>query len=103
MNLSYLHGFMVLGGEQRTLGQRREEDKVVLIQIYHSYLILILISIFLDNSMFNIKFLEGTLDKFYRIVNPNNFWRNRMLGNDFLCKLVDNVKNFQVVFDTIPM
>ena len=54
-----------------------------------------------NDSLFNTKLLEGRLDKFWGIVSLNDFWCDKMLGNDFLCKLGNNVKNLYMVFDEI--
>ena len=38
-------------------------------------------------------FLKYSLYKFLDIVSPNDFWSGRILGNDFICELANNVKN----------
>ena len=34
-------------------------------------------------------------------MNSNDFWCGGMLGSNFLCNLVNNVKNLSMVFDEI--
>ena len=55
----------------------------------------------MNDSLVNKKFLEGHLNEFYDIVNSNDFWCDGMLGNDFLCKLMNNAKNLSMLFDEI--
>ena len=55
----------------------------------------------MNDSLFNTKLLEGYLDKSWDIVCLNDYWCVEMFGNNFLCKLANNIKNLSMVFNEI--